>query len=70
MVPDLKKTDTGSEQFGGRAKVLRELVEHHIKDEEGDMFPRAKKLMSSEELKQLGEQLAIRKQQLKKTGTG
>ena len=29
VLPDLLKTDVGSEQFGGRAKVLKELVEHH-----------------------------------------
>lgn len=67
VLPDLKKTRTGSEQFGARAKVLKELVEHHIKEEEGDMFPRAEKLMSTDELQQLGERLDARKRELKAT---
>lgn len=66
VLPDLNKTPAGTEQFSGRAKVLKELVEHHIKEEEGDMFPRAKILMSKEELETLGEKLAARKQLLSK----
>ncbi|HEX5489181.1 MAG TPA: hemerythrin domain-containing protein [Rhodanobacteraceae bacterium] len=66
VLPDLNKTPVGSEQFSGRAKVLKELVEHHIKEEEGEMFPRAKALMSKDELDGLGKQLAARKQELLK----
>jgi iron-sulfur cluster repair protein YtfE (RIC family) len=34
VLPDLLKTDVGSDQFSGRAKVLKELVEHHADEEE------------------------------------
>jgi hemerythrin superfamily protein len=64
VLPDLVKTDPSSEQFSGRAKVLKELVEHHAGEEEKEMFPRAKKLLSREELVQLGQQLEARKEQL------
>lgn len=64
VLPDLKKTDPGTDQFSGRAKVLKELIEHHADEEEEDMFPMAKKAMSSEELKNLGEQMASRKAEL------
>jgi hemerythrin superfamily protein len=64
VLPDLLKTEVGSEKFGGRAKVLKELVEHHAKEEEKEMFPRAKKLFSRDELNQLGEQLESRKMAL------
>lgn len=57
-------TDVGSEQFSGRAKVLKELIEHHAGEEEKEMFPRAKKLLSREDLNSLGEQLEARKQEL------
>lgn len=66
VLPDLNKTPPGSEQFSGRAKVLKELVEHHIKEEESDMFPRAKSLMSKAQLQTLGDKLAERKRQLLK----
>lgn len=57
-------TDVDSEQFSGRAKVLKELIEHHAGEEEKEMFPRAKKLLSREGLNSLGEQLEARKQEL------
>lgn len=57
-------TDPASDKFRGRAKVLKELVEHHAGDEEKDRFPRAKKIMSKETLATLGEQLEARKKQL------
>jgi hemerythrin superfamily protein len=64
VLPDLLGTDPASEKFSGRAKVLKELVLHHAKEEEKDMFPRAKELMSKQELAALGEQMAARKQEL------
>jgi len=64
VLPDLVRTDPSSEQFSGRAKVLKELVEHHADEEEKEMFPRAKKLLSKDELAQLGEQLEARKEAL------
>jgi hemerythrin superfamily protein len=64
VLPDLLNTDITSEKFGGRAKVLKELVEHHAGEEEKEMFPRAKKLMSKNELVELGERLERRKAEL------
>jgi len=64
VLPDVLSTDPGSEKFSGRAKVLKEMIEHHAKEEETDMFPRAKQLLSKEELLALGDQMAVRKEQL------
>jgi len=51
----------GCEQFSGRAKVLKELIEHHADEEEMEMFPRAKNPLSREDLNLLGKQLEARK---------
>lgn len=64
VVPDLIATPVESEKFSGRAKVLKELVEHHIKEEEGEMFKRARKLMDKQQLEALGEQMQERKEEL------
>jgi hemerythrin-like domain-containing protein len=64
VLPDLLNTEVTSEKFSGRAKVLKELVEHHADEEEKEMFPRAKKLLSRDELAELGERLQQRKAEL------
>jgi hemerythrin-like domain-containing protein len=61
VLMDVKKSDPGSLQFGGKAKVLKELVEHHVQEEEKEMFPQARKVMDKEELKELGARMAERK---------
>lgn len=65
LLPDLLDAGIGSEQFGGRAKVLCHLVEHHIREEEAELFPRVKKLLTTPERNALGERLLQRKQELR-----
>ena len=64
VLPEIKKIDAGSEEFAAKAKVLKDLVEHHAEEEETEMFPRARKLMDREELVQLGQQLAQAKESM------
>ena len=61
---DLAGTDINSDEFGGKAKVLKELIEHHAKEEEKEMFPRARELLGADALQSLGEQMAARKLKL------
>jgi hemerythrin-like domain-containing protein len=67
VLPDLENTNVTSDQFGGRAKVLKELVEHHADEEEEEMFPRARKLLDAATLTDLGQQMQARKQELLKS---
>lgn len=53
-----------NEDLKAKAKVVKELVEHHADEEEQDMFPRARKLFDREELRALGERMAARKKEL------
>ena len=64
MLPELKGTELGSEQFAAKAKVLKDLVEHHAEEEETEMFPRAKKLFDREKLLRLGDELTRAKASL------
>jgi len=64
VLPEISETDENSDEFAAKAKVLKDLVEHHAEEEETEMFPKARKLMDSSELKQLGEQLEERKMEL------
>lgn len=69
VLPDLKKTDPGSIAFAGRVKVVKELLEHHIEEEEKEMFPQAKKLLGKAKLEELGQQMETMKATLKKSMT-
>ena len=53
-----------NEELKAKAKVLKELVEHHAEEEEKEMFPRAKQTMEREELRELGERMEARKREL------
>lgn len=70
VLPDILQTDPESDQFAGRAKVLKELVEHHVEEEESEMFKKARKLFSKDELVELGERLEERKRELLKEMRG
>jgi hemerythrin superfamily protein len=65
VMPEIEDTDPGSEVFSAKAKVLKEIVEHHADEEEKEMFPRARKVMDAEELQELGERMEARKAELK-----
>jgi hemerythrin superfamily protein len=54
------------EELKAKAKVLKELVEHHADEEEKEMFPAAKKILDKETLRALGEQMQLRKETLMK----
>ncbi|VVM65552.1 DNA nickase [Pseudomonas fluorescens] len=66
VLPDLKVTDPSSLEFAGRVKVVKELLEHHIEEEETEMFPQAKKLLGKAKLEELGAQMEAMKAQHKK----
>jgi hemerythrin-like domain-containing protein len=67
VLPDLDGTDPGSDKFLGRAKVLKDLIEHHVQEEENEMFKRASKLMSKDDLESLGQRMQERKTALTKS---
>jgi hemerythrin superfamily protein len=54
---ELEKLDPADERFTPKVTVLIESVRHHIKEEEGEMFPKVRKAMKPEQLKALGGQL-------------
>ena len=54
LVKELHQVAKDDEQWGAKFKVLQESLEHHIKEEEGTMFPGARRVLSAEELQELG----------------
>ncbi|WP_201190169.1 hemerythrin domain-containing protein [Pseudomonas fluorescens] len=71
VLPDLKQTDPGTPEFAGRVKVVKELLEHHIEEEETEMFPQAKKLLGKAKLDELGQQMEkMKADHMKKIAAG
>lgn len=55
LIEELQGVDLDAEDFDAKMKVLRENVEHHIDEEEREMFPDAEKLLGRAKLDELGE---------------
>ena len=64
VLPALKAANPKSDEFGAKAKVLKDLIDHHIEEEENEMFAKARKLLSASELNEVGEAMAARKETL------
>ncbi|MEB0040407.1 MULTISPECIES: hemerythrin domain-containing protein [unclassified Pseudomonas] len=67
VLPDLKVTDPSTPEFAGRVKVVKELLEHHIEEEEEEMFPQCEELLGKEKLEEIGKEMEVMKAQLKKS---
>ncbi len=64
VLADLLKADPSTPSFHGKAKVLKDLILHHAKEEEAEMFPQARSLMDKQELDELGAKMEARKEAL------
>ncbi len=57
IIADLLEMEPSDEQFDPKMKVLKELIEHHVEEEEGELFPLVQKNFAREELDALGVQM-------------
>jgi hemerythrin-like domain-containing protein len=64
LISQLEQLQPGDELFDAKFTVLGEYVNHHIAEEQKEMFPKAKK--ADIDLVSLGEQVAERKKELMK----
>jgi iron-sulfur cluster repair protein YtfE (RIC family) len=56
----LLATPPEADQFKARVIVLKELIEHHVEEEETDLFPKVEKKIDDERLSELGKQMKAR----------
>ena len=54
---EIKDISSETEIWKAKVTVLQELVEHHMKEEEDDLFPKVKKIIALEDRKKLGEKM-------------
>lgn len=60
----LQNIEGGSEVWDARLKVLSETVDHHVQEEETQLFPQAQKFISAEEAITLREQFEKAREQI------
>lgn len=64
LISELRSMAPGDERWDAKMKVLQEAVEHHIEEEEGELFPKVREGLGSTYLKELGEKMSARKKEL------
>lgn len=62
LIGQIEGSAPGDELYDAHVKVLGEYVKHHVKEEEGELFPKLRK--SAMDLVEVGEQIAARKKEL------
>jgi hemerythrin-like domain-containing protein len=61
LVKELHQLATDDEKWGAKFKVLKESIEHHIEEEEEEMFRTARAVLSRDELHELGARMKAMK---------
>ena len=64
VMAEIEGIGVDDETWGAKFTVMKENIEHHIEEEEGEMFNQAKQVFEKDELAKLGESMAARKQEL------
>jgi iron-sulfur cluster repair protein YtfE (RIC family) len=70
LLAELDSDPKDTEEWKAKLTVLQENVEHHVEEEEDEMFPKARKVLSEEQIEQLGTRMEAAKQQKTRTATG
>jgi hypothetical protein len=65
LMGELERLPVDDESWGAKAIVMKENIEHHIEEEEGDMFVKARQVFDKTELADLGERMEARKRSAK-----
>jgi hemerythrin superfamily protein len=65
LLSELEKMAKDDEQWTAKFTVLKENVEHHVEEEEDEMFPKVRKVLSNADLETLGARLEEAKKEQK-----
>ncbi len=57
LLADIMQSDLDDPQFDAKIKVLKEQVEHHVEEEERELFPLVSQSCSEEDLEDMGNRM-------------
>jgi hemerythrin superfamily protein len=63
LLDDIAATETTDEKWLAKITVLKELIEHHVEEEESEIFKAARKAFDKKQLDEMGRRFEQRKQQ-------
>jgi len=64
IMGELEDVEPSDEVWMAKFSVLKENLEHHISEEEDEMFPKVEQVFEDEELQELGARMQARKEEL------
>ena len=70
LLSELEQLSVADETWTAKLTVLKENVEHHVEEEEGEMFKDARKVLSTEQVEELGARMESAKQEQKTAASG
>jgi len=62
LMGELSSLSVEDETWGAKAKVMQENLEHHIEEEETELFAKARQVFDEAELEDMGRRMAERKE--------
>ena len=68
VISDLLDTEIEDETFDAKIKVLKEQVEHHVEEEETDLFPKVRKVLDADQLEAIGQAMSAEQAELEEKG--
>ena len=62
LIVEMEDEEIGSDVWEAKLKVMKENVEHHVTEEEEELFPEAEDVLSGEQLEQLAQSIVEAKE--------
>lgn len=67
LLKEIRQLDPSNEQCKAKLMVLKENIEHHVKEEEQQMFPKAQQMMDDQWAQQMAQQFQQKEQSLQQS---
>jgi hemerythrin-like domain-containing protein len=69
LLQQMSRAKSPTDEWEAQAKVLQENVEHHVEEEENELFTKAQAALSEEDIESLGEQMEAEKERKQRSAS-